>query len=824
MNIGTVISDSLDRGTAKCRLPISFFETQVSNPVLFKIGEFALIYLKDSPDFVYLCSVWPSKFQNVSSVDRFISKIIHENAPIKKELAQNNQIQSLIFKMKSWNMFYASDNECATLETPQTAYEIKVRFIGESSKNSRTMTKILQISTLLDNLHVSTGSIISYDHITTSNPINGIEVLSVLTTKNDCKVNPNFPNTDLSESNQPCKVNSSTKINLLSLSDSIAFGVGKTSNFSFFNVQNSKSERFAESKTNTLLKNVGGLKNVTASLLEMIEIPLKYPEVFKNIGLACPRGILLYGAPGTGKSFLVKEISELIRSPLITVTASDIASPILGQSELLIRNIFDRAAQIQGTKSDYKQGGNITSGVIIFIDEIDSICGKRELGNFEARVVAQLLTCIENTQAVVIGATNRPQDLDTALRRPGRFDREIEIPLPNFEDRIDILKKCSKGFKLESCFYQDNFWDNYVSELASRTYGWSGADLVALLREATLHSIRKLNVLKNQISFKTNDFYLNHGVSAKDFEWSLEHLQPSSKRGWTTEVPKTTWDDIGGLEDVKKKLKMAVEWPLKHFLKFKHLGLELPRGILLHGPPGCSKTTLVRAIANSCQASFVSVSGADVYSPYVGESERFVRDIFKKAYSARPSIIFFDEIDSMVSKRESGETNNVSTRVLAQLLTEMDGINSSNSVSFQEHVLIIGATNRLDRIDNALLRPGRFDHIIEVPKPDFQTRVEILKVQTKKMPIFIENKTNYQNLSTPQSPSSDFTIDYQTDYHSVFDFEMIANRTEGFSGADLKNLCREAAMVALEKDINVKVLTNDDFIEATKKLTKKNIK
>ncbi len=519
-------------------------------------------------------------------------------------------------------------------------------------------------------------------------------------------------------------------------------------------------------------KDIGGLDQIIQKIREQIELPLKHPELFRRLNMSPPKGILLHGPPGTGKTLLAKAIANETNAYFISISGPEVMSKYYGESEERLRRLFDEAKK--------------HSPAIIFIDEIDAIAPKRGdvTGDVEKRVVAQLLALMDGIEPresiIVIGATNRVNALDPALRRPGRFDREIEIPVPNEKARYEILKIHTRGVPLEE--------DVNLKKLAAITHGFVGADLAALVREAALRALRRfIKEYKINIDDEEpipDDILKNLKVSMSDFMSALKDVRPSALREIYIDVPNVKWSDIGGLEDVKRKLKEVVEWPLKYPEAFKRMGIEPPRGILLYGPPGCGKTLLAKAVATESKANFISIKGPELLSKWVGESERAVREVFRKARQAAPSVIFFDEIDALAPRRglHVGDSG-VSERVISQLLTEMDGLESMGDV------VVMAATNRPDLLDPALLRPGRFDRLIYVPPPDYQGRLKILKVHTRNVPL-----------------GPDVNL------------EKLAKMTENFSGADLEALVREAAMNALRRDINAKFVTWEDFQKALERI------
>ncbi len=499
-------------------------------------------------------------------------------------------------------------------------------------------------------------------------------------------------------------------------------------------------------------EDIGGLQEEIRKIREMVELPLKYPELFERLGVEAPKGVLLYGPPGTGKTLLAKAVANETNAAFFSISGPEIMSKFYGESEERLREIFRQAEE------------NAPS--IIFIDEIDAIAPKREevTGEVEKRVVSQLLALMDGLKprgrVVVIGATNRPNAIDPALRRPGRFDREIEIGVPNKQGRLEILQIHTRGMPLAE--------DVDLERIASVTHGFVGADLEALCKEAAMRALRRI---LPQIDFEKESIpaeILNKiVVTMNDFMEALKDVEPSAMREVLVEVPTVKWEDIGGLADVKLELQEAVEWPLKYPEVFEHLDAKPPKGILLYGPPGTGKTLLAKAVANESEANFISIKGPELLSKWVGESERAVREVFRKARQAAPSIIFFDEVDSIAPVRGGGYgDSHVTERVISQLLTEMDGLEELRGV------VVIAATNRPDIIDPALLRPGRFDKLLYVPPPDLEARKEILKIHLRKKPL-----------------AEDVNIDE------------IAKRTEGYTGADLAAVCNTAVMLAVREHI-----------------------
>jgi transitional endoplasmic reticulum ATPase len=511
-------------------------------------------------------------------------------------------------------------------------------------------------------------------------------------------------------------------------------------------------------------EDVGDLEEVKQKIREMVELPLRHPELFKRLGIDPPKGILLYGPPGTGKTLLAKAVANESGAYFIAINGPEIMSKFYGESEQRLREIFEEAQK--------------NAPAIIFIDEIDAIAPKREevTGEVEKRVVAQLLALMdglkERGQVIVIAATNRPDDIDPALRRPGRFDREIAFPVPDKRARREILQVHTRNMPLAE--------DVNLDELAEVTHGFTGADLAALCREAAMRALRrylpKIDIESERIPAEV---LKEMKVTRADFFEALKDIQPSALREVYIEVPEVHWDDIGGLEEVKQQLREAVEWPLKHPEAFERLGIDPPKGILLYGPPGTGKTLLAKAVATESEANFIGVKGPEVLSKWVGESERAIREIFRKARQAAPCVVFFDEIDSIAPRRGQRFDSGVTDRIVNQLLTEMDGLERL------EGVVVIAATNRPDILDPALLRPGRFDRLIYVPPPDERARLEILKVHTRRMPLAED-----------------------------VDLAEIAKRTEGYTGADLAAVCKEAALAALREAGKPTKVTMRHFLKA----------
>ncbi len=585
-------------------------------------------------------------------------------------------------------------------------------------------------------------------------------------------------------------------------------------------------------KAGVTYEDIGGLKEELQKVREIIELPLKYPELFKRLGIEPPKGVLLYGPPGTGKTLIAKAVANEIGASFFTINGPEIMSKFYGESEQRLREIFEEAKQ------------NAPS--IIFIDEIDSIAPRREdvTGEVERRVVAQLLTLMdgleERGQVIVIGATNRIDAVDPALRRPGRFDREIEIGVPDREGRFEILQIHTRNMPLEPKYLREfalealerikkNIEDPKVHKdiefaieevkklereqeiertiksilpqeilneveneiiramlkrVADQTHGFVGADIEALCKEAAMKALRRylpsIDLEAEEIPIEVLE---SMRVKWEDFLEALKEIEPSAMREVLVEIPKVTWEDVGGLEDVKREIIEAVEWPLKYPEKFKKFGIRPPKGVLLYGPPGTGKTLIAKAVANESEANFISIKGGELLSKWLGESEKAVRKIFRKARQVAPCIIFFDEIDAIAQMRGIDEGSRAVERVLNQLLIEMDGLEELHGV------IVIGATNRPDILDPALLRPGRFDRLVYVRPPDKKSRLAIFKIHTRNMPLAED-----------------------------VDLNELAEITEGYVGADIEAICREAVMLALRENPNAEKIEMRHFYEAIKKI------
>jgi len=512
-------------------------------------------------------------------------------------------------------------------------------------------------------------------------------------------------------------------------------------------------------------EDIGGLHEEIQRIREMVELPLRHPELFQRLGIEPPRGVFLYGPPGCGKTLLAKAVANESDANFYVISGPEIMSKFYGESEARLREIFQKAQE--------------TAPSIVFIDEMDAIAPKREevTGEVERRVVAQLLSLMDGMgtrgNIIVIGATNRPNAIDPALRRPGRFDREIEIGVPDKQGRNEIVQIHTRNMPLAE--------DVDIKRLSDITHGYTGADISSLSREAAMKALRRympeINLEEERVPPEILDKMV---VKEDDFLSAYREITPTAMREVYVEVPSVRWREVGGLEQIKNELVQSVEWPLKKPEVFKRMGIKPPRGILLYGPPGCGKTLLARAVATESEANFISVKGPEIFSKWVGESEKAIREVFRKARTAAPAIIFFDELDSIIPRRGAGYSDSGATeRVISQLLTEMDGIESL------QNVVVIAATNRPDILDPAVMRPGRFDRLIDVPAPDAKALMQIFKIHTRDMPL-----------------SKDVVL------------QEIAEKARGYSGADVEALCREAAMNALRDSVDAKEVTRKDFDKA----------
>ncbi|KAG0226424.1 spermatogenesis associated protein 5 [Actinomortierella wolfii] len=567
--------------------------------------------------------------------------------------------------------------------------------------------------------------------------------------------------------------------------------------------QQEETSTTSQDATDTSYEQIGGLGAQIKTVRDMIELPLKDPQIFTQFGLRPPKGVLLYGPPGTGKTLIARTVAKATGAFLTVINGPEIISKFYGETEAKLRTIFEQAAE--------------NSPSIIFIDEIDALCPKRDeaASEMEKRVVATLLTLMDGVsdknvsesttvapRVVVLGATNRPNALDEALRRPGRFDREIEIGIPDAKARSEILEALLR--KIPNTLLKDQ-----VEYLASISHGYVGADLAAVCREAGLKTIKRMigsqghSGLEQQFETlsidQTGDGTATTNkdssiqdirVSFEDMQQAMREVRPSAMREIMIEVPRVLWSDIGGQEDVKQKLKESVEWPLQHPEAFLRMGIRPPKGILLYGPPGCSKTLMAKALATQAGLNFIAVKGPELFSKWVGESEKAVREVFRKARAASPSIVFFDEIDALTVKRGAGDEggSSVVDRVLSQLLNELDGIEPLVNVT------VVAATNRPDIMDPALMRPGRIDRILYVSPPDLASRTEILRLQMSSRRMAV-------------GPDVDAAA--------------IAEATEGCSGAEVVALCQEAAMKAMEEDLNIEYVSKRHFDQALAQMTRR---
>jgi len=537
-------------------------------------------------------------------------------------------------------------------------------------------------------------------------------------------------------------------------------------------------------------EDIGGIRDEIKKVREMIELPLRHPEIFEKLGIEAPKGVMLYGPPGTGKTLLAKAVANESNAHFISISGPEIMSKFYGESEARLREIFKEARE--------------KAPSIIFVDEIDSIAPKREevTGEVERRVVSQMLSLMDGLEArgkvIVISATNRPNAIDPALRRPGRFDREIEIKVPDKKGRQEILQIHTRNMPLQS----EGDDTVVIDKIAAVSHGYVGADLEYLCKEAAMKCLRRLlpelNLEEEKIPPETLDKLI---VNSDDFKKALVEVTPSGMREVFIENPDVQWEQVGGLAEVKRELMEAVEWPMKYPGLYDKLGHKMPRGILLHGPSGTGKTLMAKAVATQSEANFVSVRGPELLSKWVGESERGIREIFKRARQSAPCVIFFDEIDSIAPIRGAGGETAVTERVVSQLLTELDGMENMHGV------VVLAATNRADMIDPALLRPGRFDKIIQIPLPDKESRKSILKINCEDIPIADQNGPD------------------------KIDYEKLAENTDGLSGADVASIANTAVSLvvhehldnapdpkAVEKEAGNAKVTMKHFEEAVKKV------
>jgi transitional endoplasmic reticulum ATPase len=516
-----------------------------------------------------------------------------------------------------------------------------------------------------------------------------------------------------------------------------------------------------ETPSRTTYEDIGGLNEEIRRIREIVELPLRHPEIFQRLGIDPPKGVLIHGPPGCGKTLLARAVANESDASFYAINGPEIMSKYYGESEARMRKMFEDAEK--------------NAPGILFIDEVDAIAPKRSevTGEMERRVVAQLLACMDGLKGrgnvIVIGATNRPDAIDEALRRPGRFDREIEISIPSRDGRLEILQIHTRGMPLVE--------DVNLQKIADFTHGFTGADLEALSREAAMKALRrylpKIDLKQKSIPHDVLDQMV---VTSEDIMGAFREVTPTAMRAIYVETPNVHWDEVGGLEEVKQALVEAVEWPIKTPERFTRLGIQPPKGILLQGPPGCGKTLLARAVATESEANFISIRGPEIFSKWVGESEKAIRETFRRARLAAPSLIFFDEFDSLVPNRGGGDDSGVTERVISQLLTEIDGLLSL------QNIVVIAATNRPDLIDPAVLRPGRFDRRVYVPPPDYGARLQILQIKTRGMPL-----------------------------DKGVMLEDLAKKMQGYSGADIDSVCREAALTALRKDTETTKVTLAEF-------------
>lgn len=537
--------------------------------------------------------------------------------------------------------------------------------------------------------------------------------------------------------------------------------------------------------SNIHYEDIGGLRRELSLVREMIEKPLRHPQLFERLGIDPPKGVLLHGPPGTGKTLIAKAVANESGARFFSIAGPEIISRYYGEPEKRLREIFEKARK--------------AAPAILFLDEIDAIAPKRSevTGEVERRVVDQLLSLMDGLQGrgqvIVIAATNRPNALDEALRRPGRFDREIELGVPGREDRLEVMKIHTRRMPLvdeqgETLAPDDPRRERLLADLANQTPGFVGADLAALCREAAMKALRRylpgLESRSEEGGVLSPEALEQMRVTPEDFREALREMEPSALREVLFEIPEVTWEEIGGIAPVKQEVREMVEWPIKHPERFQRMGIRAPRGILLYGPPGTGKTLVAKAVANETGVNFISIRGPELMSKWVGESERAVREIFRKARQAAPAIVFFDEVDAIAPVRGwDGSNIGVTERVVNQLLSEMDGLQKAGGV------VVLAATNRPEILDPALIRPGRFDRLLLVGPPDREGRLEVLKIHTRKMPL-----------------------------EPDVDLGQLVEATEGYVGSDLESLCREAAMVALRRDAEVSGVSRADFEEALRRV------
>ncbi|MWV39640.1 CDC48 family AAA ATPase [Natrialba sp. INN-245] len=547
----------------------------------------------------------------------------------------------------------------------------------------------------------------------------------------------------------PLKIASTSPSGTVVITDSTSIDISETP----AEQVSSASGPSAEGVPNVTYEDIGGLDNELDQVREMIELPMRHPELFQQLGIEPPKGVLLHGPPGTGKTLMAKAVANEIDAYFETISGPEIMSKYYGESEEQLREVFEEAEE--------------NAPAIIFIDELDSIAAKREEagGDVERRVVAQLLSLMdgleERGRVTVIAATNRVDDIDPALRRGGRFDREIEIGVPDKDGRKEILQVHTRGMPLTESIDLDRYAEN--------THGFVGADLESLARESAMNALRRIRPELDLESEEIDaDVLESLQVTESDFKEALKGIQPSAMREVFVEVPDVTWNDVGGLGDTKERLRETIQWPLDYPEVFEAMDLEAAKGVMMYGPPGTGKTLLAKAVANEAESNFISIKGPELLNKYVGESEKGVREIFEKARSNAPTVIFFDEIDSIAGERGQRQGDSgVGERVVSQLLTELDGLEEL------EDVVVIATTNRPDLIDSALLRPGRLDRHVHVPVPDEEGRKKIFEVHTRGKPLA-----------------------------DAVDLEWLAAETEGYVGADIEAVCREASMEASREFIN----------------------
>ncbi|KAL7332585.1 hypothetical protein PS15p_204602 [Mucor circinelloides] len=687
-----VPADNCKPGVAK----VSFGE-------LLKIGiqPGAWVQVLDGHGTVYHCSIWPA------------------------DMPENHIMASPFIQFKTSDTEISSSSSIIPIDSVATA--IKVELSYKLNKKATEEQQLLEFGFVFDKAteaqkhsymrHTVDANVICKGAIIRKTPLISMQVIST------------YPE------GQPVFVASASQVSVVD---------GDTSKQDQVSELEKSLEAMSIASDLDKSSNMSSLQKAYNALYEVVCFPFLYKDWINQLGIECPKGVLLYGPPGVGKTFLVSSIARKCNAELFIIQGPEVFGPFIGESEEKLRAKFTQAR-------DYAIKENVP--VILFIDEIDALTPKRDSAqSHENRMVAQLLTLMDGIESrgrlVIVGATNRPNAIDSALRRPGRFDREIHMEPPNATDRYSLFEAQITKMPLESSVD--------IEALAAMTNGYVAADINSVCREAAMSAVQRASKEKEMEVY----------VSMLDFTSAFATVGPSMQRGFQVQVDKMKWDDVGGLEDVKKKLKQAVEWPLLYKDSFSRLGLKPPRGILLYGPPGCSKTTLVKVIASSANVAFLSINGAQLYSPFVGDSEKVVRTTFQKARASAPAIIFLDETEAIVGKRNMGNGgsngDSVQERVLSTLLNEMDGVESADSV------LVVGATNRPDMLDAALMRPGRFDQSVYVPPPDEAARFEILKIHTRHMPLDVD-----------------------------VDLLNIAKHTNYYTGADLQNVCREAAMEAL---------------------------